>query len=47
MDISFSGEVIRVITEHTYVNGLDICYFGDEELMDKIRMFHGISPLKE
>ena len=40
MDISFSGEVIRVITEHTYVNGLDICYFGDEELMNKIRMFH-------
>ena len=40
MDISFSGEVVRVITEHTYVNGFDIRYFGDEELMDKIRMFH-------
>ena len=40
MDISFSGEVVRVITEHTYVYGLDISYFGDEELMNKIRMFH-------
>ena len=40
MNIYFSGEVVRVITEHTYVNGLDIRYFGDEELMNKIRMFH-------
>ena len=40
MDISFSGEVVRVITEHTYTNGLDIGYFGDEEFMNKIRMFH-------
>ena len=39
MDISFSGEIVRVITEHTYVNGLDIRYFGDEELMDKIVCF--------
>lgn len=40
MDISFSGEVVRVITEHTYVNGFDIRYFGDEEFMDKIHIFH-------
>ena len=40
MHINFSGEVVRVITEHTYVNGLDIRYFGDEELMNKIRIFH-------
>lgn len=40
MDISFSGEVVRVITEHTYTNGLDISYFGDDEFMNKIRMFH-------
>ena len=40
MDISFSGEVVRVITEHTYVNGLDIRYFDDEEFMNEIRTFH-------
>ena len=40
MDISFSGEVVRVITEHTYDNGLDIRYFGDEELMNKIHMLY-------
>lgn len=40
MNIYFSGEVVRVITEHTYVNGLDISYIDDEEFMNKIRMFH-------
>ena len=29
MNIYFSGEVVRVITEHTYVNGLDIRYFDE------------------
>ena len=40
MDISFSGEVVRVITEHTYVNGFNIRYFGDEVFMDKVHIFH-------
>ena len=40
MDIYFSGEVVRVITEHTYVNGFNIRYFGDDEFMNEIRMFH-------
>ena len=40
MDISFLFFFVRVITEHTYVNGFDIRYFGDEELMNKIRIFH-------
>ena len=40
MNIYFSGEVVRVITEYTYVNGLNILYFNNEEFMNEIRTFY-------
>ena len=40
MIIRITGQLLRVHTEHSYVNGITINYFGDNKFIDKTNKLH-------